>query len=53
MFQSIDDVQMQTHDPYYEEVDTEIGTSARDHLAAGAGYPGGKSTLDPMPMSSA
>ena len=32
MFQSIDDVQLQTHDPYYEEVDTEVGTSHRDPI---------------------
>lgn len=35
MFQSIDDVQMQTHDPYYDEVDDNeymIGATPR-HLA--------------------
>ena len=33
MFQAIDDVQLQTHDPYYEEIDTEVATSARDPAA--------------------
>ena len=32
MFQAIDDVQLQAHDPYYEEIDTEVGTSARDPM---------------------
>ena len=34
MFQSIDDVQMQTHDPYYEDEDeyNQIGATPR-HLA--------------------
>ena len=32
MFQSIEDVQLQSHDPYYEEVDeaADMPTSARD-----------------------
>ena len=46
MFQSIEDVQLQTHDPYYEEVDpSEMPTSARDNNLLGAH---GRRTLDPL-----
>ena len=33
MFSHIEDVQMQTHDPYYEEIDTmaDVVMSAREH----------------------
>ena len=32
MFQTIDDeIQLQTHDPHFEDVETDIATSAREH----------------------
>ena len=47
MFQQIDDVQLQTHDPYYEEVDeaADMPTSARDHAQRRTQEPfGGRSS---------
>ena len=41
MFSHIEDVQMQTHDPYYEEVDTmaDAVMSAREHHALHPRHP--------------
>ena len=35
MFQNIDDVQLQTYDPYYDEIDTEGATSHRERQTHG------------------